>query len=99
MSDDPIDEETIERRRKARRTLAQAGQEYADCFDVTSGALVTGYVYIVELTTAEGRYCLWLTGSGGTPDENHTEGLDSWRVEGLVHKVLRDLDVRNVLDQ
>ncbi len=99
MSDDPHDEDVVERRRKARQTLAQAGQEYADSFDVTAGALVTGYVFIVELTTADGRYCVWLTGSGGEPDEENTEGLDSWRVEGLVRKVLRDLDARNVVDE
>ncbi len=92
-------DDIIERRRKTRQTLAKAGQEYADCFDSTSGAIVTGYVFVVELTTAEGRYCIWLTGSGGEPDEENTEGLDSWRVEGLVRKVLRDLDVRNVLDK
>jgi hypothetical protein len=99
MSDDPNDPEVVERRRKARRTLAQAGQEYADSFDTTTGALVTGYVFIVELTTADGRFCVWLTGSGGEPDEENTEGLDSWRVEGLVRKVLRDLDARNVVDE
>jgi len=99
MSDDPLDPEVIEQRRKARRTIAKAGQEYADAFDVTAGGIVTGYVFIVELATAEGHYCAWLTGSGGDPDEGNTEGLDSWRVEGLVRKVLRDLDVRNVVDE
>lgn len=99
MSEDPHDEEVVERRRKARQTAAQAGKELADVFDTTSGAIVTGYVFIAELTGPDGRYCLWLTGSGGAPDEEYTEGLDSWRVEGLVRKVLRDLDIRNVVDE
>lgn len=94
-----MDEEVIGRRRKARQTLVQAGREYADAFDLTAGAIVTGYVFVVELATADGHYCIWLTGSGGEPDENHTEGLDAWRVEGLVRKVLRDLNARNVVDE
>lgn len=97
MSEEP--EEILERRREVRRTLATAGQQYADVFDVTSGALITGYVFIAEMTTAQGRYCMWLTGSGGEPDEENQEGLDGWRVEGLVRKVLRDMDVRNVTSE
>ena len=85
------EEETREARRKARKTLTQAGAEYADAYDPTSGAIVTGYVTIYEFTTAEGRYCLWLTGTGGDPVEDLEEGLDEWRVEGMVRQVLRDI--------
>ena len=92
------DEEIAEQRRKARQTLVQAGKEYADAYEATASGIVTGYLFVVEVTGADGRYCMWLTGTGGEPDEEHTEGLDSWRVEGLVRKVLRDLDIRNVDD-
>lgn len=95
---DSNEPELIQRRPKARKTIAQAGQEYADAWDFTAGGIVTGYVFIVEIATPKGRYCTWLTGSGGEPDEENTEGLDSWRVEGLVRKVIRDLDMRNVAD-
>lgn len=76
--------------------MTEAAAAYADTFDSTAGAICTGYVGIFELTVAEGRYCVWLTGSGGDPNDAHSEGLDSWRVEGLVRKVIRDLDVQNV---
>lgn len=89
----------IEKRRKARELIVQAVGEYADSHEITEGALCTGYVTVMELTTAEGRCCLWLTGSGGTPDAGHIEGLDSWRVEGLVRNVLRDLDRQNTSDE
>jgi hypothetical protein len=93
------EDETREARIKARKLMSQAGAEYADAYEVTSGALVTGYVSVFEFTTAEGRYCLWLTGTGGEPDQEHTEGLDSWRVEGMVRKVLRDIYSKNTSDE
>lgn len=89
---------SVDKRREARRTIVQAAAEYADSHELTAGGICTGYVLVMEITTAEGRFCSWLTGSGGTPDEDHTEGLDSWRVDGLVRKVIRDIDARNVAD-
>lgn len=86
----------IEQRQKARKTMAQAASECADSHEITAGGICTGYVMVMEITTADGRACLWLTGNGGTPDDDHTEGLDSWRVDGLVRKVIRDLDIQNV---
>ncbi len=86
-------------RRKARQTMAQAVSEYADSHEVTAGGLCTGYVCVMEITTAEGRSCMWITGNGGTPDDDHTDGLDSWRVEGLVRRVLRDMNAGSVSDE
>lgn len=86
------------KRQEARKTITASGAQLADAFDVTAGALITGYVAIFELTTAEGRYCVWLTGNGGDPDEGTDEGLDSWRVEGMVRKVLRDIYAQNVTE-
>lgn len=85
-----------DKRRAARRLIVEAAGEHIDQFEGWEGALCTGYVVIYELTGADGRCCLWLTGNGADPDEEHDEGLDSWRVEGMVRKVLRDLDTRNV---
>ena len=79
--------------------MAKAIAEYADSHDVTAGGLCTGYVCIMEITHVDGRACLWITGNGGQPDEQNLEGLDSWRVEGLVRKVLRDLNIDNVTDE
>lgn len=78
--------------RKAREMLSKAAAEYADANDVTAGAICTGYVFIVELATADGRYCLWLTGNGADPREGREEGLDRWRVDGMVREVLRNID-------
>lgn len=86
-----------ESRRAARKALTEAHAQLADAFEATAGAICTGYVTVYELTTAEGRYCMWLTGNGGDPDETDDEGLDSWRMEGLLRKALRDLDSRNVI--
>jgi hypothetical protein len=88
----------IAQRQKARKTMAQAIGEYADSHEVTSGGICTGYVCVMEIATAEGRSCFWITGNGGTPDDDHTEGLDSWRVEGLVRRVIRDMYHGNVSD-
>jgi hypothetical protein len=93
------EDETREARLQARRSVSAAGAELADAYDATAGALVTGYVAVFELTTAEGRFCVWLTGTGAEPDEASEEGLDSWRVEGLVRQVLRDLNAENVSDE
>lgn len=79
--------------------MTEAAAAYADTFDATAGALCTGYIGIFELTTAEGRYCVWLTGSGGEPDDLRAEGLDSWRVEGMVRRVIRDLGCENVTQE
>lgn len=89
----------VEQKRKARTLLAAAMTEMADSHEVTEGGLITGWIAVAEITLADGRSCLWLTGNGGTPDDDHTEGLDSWRVEGLVRKVIRDLDCGNVSDE
>ena len=87
-----------EKRIEARRTLLEAAAQYADAFDSTAGALCTGYVFVVELTKAEGRYCVWATGNGGHPDDVSDEGLDAWRVEGMVRQVLRDININNVTE-
>lgn len=87
-----------EKRLAARRAILEAAALHADAFDATAGALCTGYVFVIELTGADGRYCVWLTGNGGNPDDVNDEGLDSWRVDGLVRKVLRDIDTLNVTE-
>lgn len=89
----------IEQRNKARRTMALAIGEYADSHELTAGGICTGYVTVMEITTAQGAVCSWITGNGGEPDDDHTEGFDSWRVEGLVRKVIRDLNTGNVTDE
>lgn len=86
----------ISQRTEARQKMALALAEYADAHEVTAGGICTGYVIVMEITTAEGRSCIWMTGNGGTPNDDYTEGLDSWRVEGLIRHVLRDLDAQNV---
>ncbi len=89
----------IEQRNQARKTMAQAIGEYADAHELTAGGICTGYVTVMEITTADGRACQWITGNGGVPDDDHTEGLDSWRVEGLIRKVIRDIYGGNVSDE
>lgn len=85
-----------EQRQKARKLLAQGAAEYADSHEITAGGICTGYLMVMEITTATGAACLWLTGNGGSPDDEHTEGLHSWRVDGLARHVIRDLDDLNV---
>ena len=93
------DSAITEGRLKLRPTLAKAGGEYADIYVGTRGALVTGYVVVFEVADGSGySACMWLTGSGGEPKEEYLEGLPSWRVEGLVRKVLRDIHCENVAD-
>ena len=88
----------IEQKRKARKTMVQAIAEYADSHEITAGGICTGYVTVMEITVANGRSCFWITGNGGSPDDDHSEGLDSWRVDGLVRSVIRDLDCKNTSD-
>jgi hypothetical protein len=83
--------------RPARAILVEAADAHIDAFDAWQGALCTAYVAIFEYNDGNGhRCCVWLTGNGADPKEGEEEGLDSWRVEGMVRKVLRDLDARNV---
>jgi hypothetical protein len=89
--------EANERTREARRLIVQAAGEHVDQFEGWEGSICTAFVTILELHSPEGhRCCIWFTGNGVDPGETHDEGLDSWRVEGMVRKVLRDLDSRNV---
>ena len=86
-----------DKRREARRLIVQAAGEHIDQFEGWEGSLCTAYVAILELVHPDGkRCCIWLTGNGVMPGDDEDEGLDSWRVEGMVRKVLRDMDVANV---
>lgn len=90
------DEQERELRVEARKSASAAAAKMADIYETTAGGVITGYCLVAEITTAEGRYCIWLTGEGADPDEEHLAGLDAWRLEGIVRKVLRDLDAHNV---
>ncbi len=88
----------VEQKQKSRRKMVEAIAEFADSHELTAGGICTGYITVMEITTASGRSCLWITGNGGEPNDDHTEGLDPWRVEGLVRNVIRDLNRDNVSD-
>lgn len=89
-----------EKRREARQHIVQAAEAHIDQFEGWEGSLCTAYVTILELVHPDGqRCCIWLTGNGVLPTDDRDEGLDSWRVEGMVRKVLRDLDARNVTQE
>lgn len=86
-----------DKRREARQLIVQAANAHIDQFDGWEGSICTAYVAILEMhRPGGGRCCIWLTGNGVDPSESADEGLDSWRVEGMVRKVLRDLDAHNV---
>lgn len=86
-----------DKRRRSRQLIAEAAAEHIDQFEGWEGSICTAFVTILEYHAPDGtRCCVWLTGNGAQPSEDNEEGLDSWRVEGMVRKVLRDLDARNV---
>jgi hypothetical protein len=93
VSDDELTEEQIERRHIARRKIAEAIAEYADAFESTGGALLTGYVIAVEVSTiGAGQWFFWFTGNGADPnDDSQQGGLASHRAEGLMRRAIRDL--------
>lgn len=80
-----------ENRTEARALVAQAGQLYADAFAETAGAIVTGYIGVFEMTTARGRYCVWLAGGGADPTSEDPDGLAPWRIEGMLRYTIRQL--------
>ena len=89
--------EVNDKTREARRLIVQASGEYVDQFDGWEGSICTAFIAILELHSPDGhRCCVWFTGNGAEPSDERDEGLDSWRVEGMVRKVLRDLDAQNV---
>ena len=89
-----------DKRRKARQLIVEAAGEHIDQYEGWEGSILTAYVTILELASPDGhRCCIWLTGNGVQPDDDRDEGLDSWRVEGMVRHVLRDLDGRNVTQE
>jgi hypothetical protein len=95
MSDgDYIDGRDDETLLAARREIADACAHYSDGFEVTAGALVTGFVAIMEMSlTGGGQRVIWAVGNG---DPDTRGALNPWEVEGLLREALNDLRTGNV---
>jgi hypothetical protein len=88
-----------ESRDTARSLAARALEHWVDQWDGYEGCIVTGYVLIGEVTRPGGNsYHLWLTGNG-MPTDGESGPLPSWRVRGLVHELLSELDGREAYYQ
>lgn len=96
MSDEETTEEQQEQRLAARDKIAEAIGEYADSFDGSSGALLTGYVIAAEVTGIDtGVWFLWFTGNGSERRGEDLGGLASHRAEGLMHRCIREIENGN----
>ena len=94
MNDEEFTEEQRQRRHAARGKIAQALAEYADAFEGTGGALLTGYVIAAEVSIIGGdQWFFWFTGNGAEPTEGSLGGLASHRAEGLMRRAIRDIYV------
>lgn len=75
------------------RTLAhQAAARYIDQWEHTEGSIVTGYVLIAETVRPDGTVDLIWFGGNGMPTENLQGGLAAWRINGMCHRVIMEVD-------
>lgn len=87
----------LTQRTRARALLAEACAQYADTYEATAGAIVTGYVVVMEVSHAGGkRHVVWATGDGGIPTGDDSAWLYEWQAEGLLRQVLHDIRRGNV---
>lgn len=94
-------EEQREARNEAREQAIIAGQRLWDSYAVVDddygGAIVTGYVVIVEAVLPNGYTSVaWMGGNGQPPGSQGLTGLASHRVDGLCRHVIREIYDDNV---
>jgi hypothetical protein len=92
-----VTDRDVEQADKARKLMVEACAEWIDQWDWTAGSIVTGFVVVMETARPDGTLdCTWATGTGGDVKEGDAAGLPPWRVEGMAHRVIRDINIGNV---
>jgi len=80
---------------RARGLAAEAAATWIQQYEGWDGALVTGYILILEAVPPNGVPALqWMTGNGAVPTEDNREPLTEWRARGMLGSVISELDGR-----
>jgi hypothetical protein len=88
--------EQREIRNQARAEAVEAGQRlwqsYGVVDDAYDGAVVTGFVLVVEAVLPSGYTSIaWCSGNGQPPGTEGITGLPRHRVDGMVRHVIREV--------